>query len=250
MKNKVQSGDHKNLDIHIKNRPESEKKSSLESGDLRIAAIVPLRGHTKDSIDHNETLIRKCIDSLKESRHINHIVVSADDEKLLQKTERYTQIIPIMRPKKLSNEGVRVHEVLKYTIDALEKSHFMPDIVVPVEITYPFRPPALFDHLIEMMLDGGYDTVIAGVPEYRVCWRETESGFEAITDLGVSRAERSPLYIGLPSLGCVIEPDLVKSGRRYGENLGIFQVDEPFATVEIRNPDQLHHIAKQLYWPV
>ena len=250
MNDQVQPKDIQNLDIHVKSKKADAKKEALSSGNMEIAAIVPLRGHIKESIDYNETLIRKCFDSLNESRYINHIIVSADDEALLRKAERYSDVIPVMRPEKLSEEGVRVHDVLKFTMDELEKREFRPDIIVPVEITYPFRPPALFDQLIEMMLDGGYDTVIAGVPEYRVCWRETEKGYESITDMSVSRADRSPLYIGLPSLGCVVEPEVIKSGKRYGEKLGIFQVDEPFATVEIRNPNQLYHIARQLYWPV
>lgn len=230
-------------EVQSREKPADQKKS-------RITAIVPLRGHTDESIDYNVTLIRKCIESLKESRFIQQIVISADDERLFDIVHQYTEFESVLRPKELSAPGVRVHQVLQYTIEQLAEKGIDPDLLVPVEITYPFRPKGLFDELIQMYLDHDYNTVIAGVPELRVCWKEGQDGFESVTDISIDRQQRQPLYIGLPSLGCVIDPDLVKQGKRYGEKLGIYQVDEPFATVEIRTPQQLRHIARQLYWPV
>lgn len=235
----------------IKIREASESgKDPVDSGKPDIAAILPLRGHVKESIDYNPVLIRKCLESLNESTEINRFIISADDEKLLAQVEKHGTFESVIRPEHLSKEGVRVQDVLQYTLKEIVKTGPMPDLVLPVEITYPFRPTGLFDNLIHMYREGNYDTVIAGVPEYRVCWKEEADGFVSVTDLSVARSKRKPLYIGLPSLGCVIEPQLVLDGKRYGSKLGILQVEEPFASVEIRTPTQLKHIAQQLYWPV
>ncbi len=236
--------------IHIESSGEGSDKEREEQEVQDITAIVPLRGRSEESIDGNVTLIRKCLESLKESKSINRLVITTDDEKLLKSAEKFTEFVSILRPESLSVSGIRVQEVLQYTLQELHKQEIRPDILVPVEITYPFRPAGLFDALIEMYNGHDYDTVIAGVPEYRVCWKEGGDGFESVTDQSIPRKDRSPLYIGLPSLGCVIDPELVLKGKRYGEKLGIYQVDEPFATVEIRTPQQLNHIARQLYWPV
>lgn len=238
-----------NPSIKIKEASKQEMKSDKSARD-EIAAILPLRGYAKDSIDYNPVLIRKCLESLKESTEINRIIVSADDQVLLDQVEKQIPCESVIRPKALSKEGVRVQDVLSYTLKKISETSSLPDLIVPVEITYPFRPKGLFDQLIEMYRAGSYDTVIAGVPEYRVCWKKEDQTYVAMTDLSVSRLERNPLYIGLPSLGCVIEPEIVLEGRRYGNKLGVLKVNEPFATVEIRTPVQLEQVAKQLYWPV
>lgn len=235
--------------INIKEASQ-EKKQTDKPHKKEIAAILPLRGYAKDSIDYNPVLIRKCLESLKESTEINRIIVSVDDPALLEQVEKQIQCESVLRPRELSGEGVRVQDVLSYTLKKIGETSSLPELIVPVEITYPFRPTGIFDQLIGMYRTGSYDTVIAGVPEYRVCWKEEGQTYTAVTDLSNPRSQRKPLYIGLPSLGCVIEPEIVLEGRRYGDTLGILQVDEPFATVEIRTPEQLKQIAKQLYWPV
>ena len=55
--------------------------------------------------------------------------------------------------KNLSEQNIRVDEVLKYTLEYLESISYFPDIVVPMEITQPFRPQGLIDNLIEVYVD-------------------------------------------------------------------------------------------------
>lgn len=233
---------------------EIKKSDKLQPGvkgpeELDVTAIIPLRAHYNATIDLNETLIRRCAESIRESRYINRVVVSSDDESLAKLAARFENSLSIIRPEHLSDPTVRLSEVLKYTLLELKNRGIVPEILVPVEITYPFRPKGILDHVIEMLVSNDFNTVIAGVAEYRVCWKKEEGRFVQLSELSKPRNERSPLHIGLPSLACALYPDVVESGKRYGDRLGIFEVHEPFAAIEVRTPEQLEEIAQQFYWP-
>lgn len=236
--------------IEVKKSGFEEEREQHDPHKLEIAAIVPLRSTFTDTIDMNETLIRKCADAIQDSAYIDRVVITADHPDLFKMADRFGgDAIKLLRPESLSKQAVRVHDVLKFTLDHLNQQEYHPDLLLPVEITYPFRPKGIFDHIIEMLIKNDYDTVIAGVAEYRVCWKKEKSGFKNVTDLTLPRSERIPLHIGLPSLACAIYPEIVRQGRRYGDKIGIYEVDDPFAPIEIRTPEQLKSIANRLYWP-
>lgn len=236
-------------DVEIKKAKHSNPERDLNPLDLEIAAIVPLRLTVADTIDMNETLIRKCADAIRESAYIDRIVITADHPKLFKMADRFGDAIKLLRPETLSHKSVRVHDVLKFTLDELNQQEYHPDLLMPVEITYPFRPHGIFDNIIEMLISNEYDTVIAGVAEYRICWKKEKNGFKNITDLSLPRSERIPLHVGLPSLASAIYPGIVRQGRRYGDRIGIYEIDDPFAAIEIRTPEQLKSIAQKFYWP-
>lgn len=217
--------------------------------EMNIYAVIPLRSDVSHSIDQNEILLKRCVKSLNESNYINKVVVTADNEEMLELGSRFQNSIKILRPIELSSFEIRLNRVLQYTLEELIKIDEVPDILVPAEITYPFRPEGIFDNVIEMLLNGDYDTVIAGMTEYRVCWKITDKGFESVMDTSKPRYSRSPLHIGLPSLATAIYPNVVQKGKRYGDKIGIFEVNGPFDSIEIRTEDELEQVAKMLYWP-
>lgn len=249
MKNKetITTGQTQSVDVKKISEQELERKD--QDRKRLITAIIPLRGSTTREIDQNETLIRKCAEAINESKWINKVVISADDLQFEPLTQRFRNASFMHRPPHLSEPDRRVIDVLKYTLGELESTGETPDMLIPTEITYPFRPKGIFDRVIEMYLDSEYDTVIAGFAEYRVCWREEEITYTSITDLSLPRKRRTPLFVGLPGLACAVSPDVIRQGKRYGEQLGILQVDDPLATVEVRTREQLKPLSDTFYWP-
>lgn len=235
--------------IQVRAQENARRAPGGDPAKMEVAVIVPLRAHTMATIDTNETLVRKCAESVRESAHVNRVVVSVDDPGLAERAAVFGRVMVVSRPESLSGEKVRVGEVLKFTLGEMNRLGYRPDVLVPVEITYPFRPPGILDRVVEMLVSGDFDSVIAGVPEYRVCWKKGKSGFTALTDFSRHRSERSPLHVGLPGLACAVYPPIVEKGLRYGEKLGIYEIDDPFASIEVRTPHQLESIARQLYWP-
>ncbi|TVQ65389.1 MAG: hypothetical protein EA360_09660 [Balneolaceae bacterium] len=249
MKKKNIEEAEQNISVDVKKESTPENEPFGSDGKRRITAVIPLRGGTGTQIDLNETLVRKCAESLAESTLINRVVISADDEEFEKLEPRFRNARTILRPAHLSKPGMRVIDVLMYTLSELEESGEVPDILVPVEITYPFRPKGIFDRVIEMLLESDYNTVIAGFAEYRVCWREENHTFQSVTDLSLPRQERNPLYVGLPGLACAVYPEIIRQGKRYGDPLGILQIDDPMAAIEVRTKEQLKPLSDTFYWP-
>jgi len=145
----------------------------------------------------------------------------------------------ILRPAELSSPGVRADKVIQYTLNELEKEGYYPDLIIPLEITYPFRPWNLLDKLIIKMIEEGLDTVIAGFSEFRPCWINNDGHLTRVDDHSVQRENREPIHIGLPSLGCITYPEFVRNGSRLGREIGIYEIKDPLQRIEIRSKDDL-----------
>ncbi len=214
-------------------------REALSAKQLQIAAIVPLRVTAENSIDHCEGLVRRTIESARESEFIDTIVLACDDESVLDHAEEWGVDHTILRPKELSQPGVRVDMVLEYVLDQLEAGGYSPDLIVPLEITFPFRPEGLLDNLILKLLSEKLDTAIAGFPEFRPAWYKPEEGVLRLDEYATTRDQRSPLHIGLSSLGCVTYAEFIRKGSRLGPHIGVLEVDDQLATIEIRTHKDL-----------
>jgi len=227
---------------------EQEKTNPLDPRNLEIVAIIPVRHHSTEGVDFYEPLILETVRAAQNAEYIDRIVIATDSEDIAKKAKEWGAVDTIVRPIELSLNDVRVDTVLQFTLETLESEDYFPDLIVPLEITYPFRPKGLLDSLVEKLLQEGFDTVIAGFPEYRPCWVKEESEFRRIDDYEKNRSGREPLYIGLPSLGCVTYPEFVRKGSRLGKNIGILKVGEPMSTIEIREPKDLKLLDRVEYF--
>jgi hypothetical protein len=205
---------------------------------LEVAALVPLRA-TDQSIDFSEVLVRRTIAAAKASRYINRILVSTESEDLAAMARRCGAEVPFLRPPELAAPGVRVDNVLQQFLEQLEASGYLPDIVVALEVSYPFRPDGVIDGVIEHLVRVGGDSVIAGLSEYRPCWRNTDNGYGLISDTSDSRDHRDPIHVGLPSLVCAAHPSTIRQGSRLAGEVGIYEIQDPLAGIEVRHPSDL-----------
>ncbi|MDY6992403.1 MAG: glycosyltransferase [Pseudomonadota bacterium] len=214
---------------------------------LEVAVFIPLRAG-ENSIDFNEQLVTRTLASARGSRYVNRILVSTENSELASMACAYGAEVPFLRPHELAVPGVRVDEVLCHFLEQLENSGYFPDIVVPLEVTYPFRPEGLIDGIIEHLVREGGDSVIAGLPEYRACWQPKPEGFFLLTDIDENRAKRKPIHIGLPSLACALYPSTLREGTRLSGEVGIYEVHDPLASIEIRTASELNLLESRLKW--
>jgi CMP-N-acetylneuraminic acid synthetase len=210
----------------------------LDPKTWEIAAIIPVRGNA-GLADSNIELIKKSIAAAKDSEYIDRVFLATDDEKLAARATEFGVEAPFVRPKALSAPNVRTDEVLQYALRKLEENGYSPDLIVPLEVTYPFRPAGLLDKLIELMSEFGLDTAIAASSEYRPYWQKNSDGVVLAEEYAQSRQERTPLHIGLLSLGCVTYVEFIRQGSRLGQRIGVYEVNDPLAAIEIRNESDL-----------
>ena len=103
-------------------------------------AIIPARGGSKRLPRKNlldlsgKPLIAWSIEAGLKSKYIDKLVVSSDDNKILDIADTYN-IQAIKRPKKLSNDTATTFDAIKHTIDKLESY----DYIVLLQPTSPLR---------------------------------------------------------------------------------------------------------------
>lgn len=136
---------------------------------MNIIAIIPARGGSKGVPKKNirnlagKPLIYYTIKSANESKFINKVIVSSDDEEILDKSKEYGSTI-IKRPKSISDDYSPTIDTILHVLEELKKDdeHYKDnakinkkdevDIVVLLQATSPFRTSEDIDEAIEKFL--------------------------------------------------------------------------------------------------
>jgi glycosyltransferase involved in cell wall biosynthesis len=215
----------------------------FDPSDADIVSFVPIRQQTESGVDTNEALIRETIDAIEQAEYIDDVFITTDVEYIAATAEQWGATDAIMRPPELSAQDVEVVDVYKYTLEQLEESGRYPDLVVTVDITHPFRPGGFLDNIVLQLVENGHETVVPVYPEYRPSWIENDGELRRMNEDTV-RAERTPVQIGLFSLGTVMYPHVLRKRNRLAGDLGFYEVENPLATIEIRERDDLKYWEK------
>ncbi|GEM_PF-212042 len=205
---------------------------------LNVVALIPVKGQTGSLGD--KSLLAYTIESARESQWIKKIIVSTDSPETADLARKLGAETPFMREAALSEEYVSVEEVLRYSLEKMESVSILPDVVVTLEPTFPFRPAGLIDDMVESLVRQGLDCVIACKQENRHIWRSSEGRLELIDAAqDVPRKFKEPSYLSLRGLGCVTLPHNLRGGLLLGGKTAIYQVSSPLAGIEVRSAEDL-----------
>jgi rhamnosyltransferase len=208
----------------------------IDPENLDSVAVLPVQSTVGDlNVSGVMVLLERAILAVKSSRFIKEVVVSTSEEIIANAATRLGCAVPRLRPLEFAGADVRINKVLQHELAEMEREGRFPDLFVSLEITHPFRPARLFDELIMRLLNTGVDTVIAGHAEFRPCWSKEGMSFRRLDEYLRHRQERDPLHVGLPALGCVSLPHVIRSGSRFGLQTGILELEDPMAMIEIRS---------------
>jgi len=123
---------------------------------------------------------------------------------------------------------------MQASLTELEDQGVIPDVIVMLEPTFPFRDASILDTLIRQFAHGGFDTVIPARVEYNSCWMAEDGAFRRMDDGYISREFKTPFYKGLKGLCCVCSPATVRSGKLFGENVGLYKLGDALPMFEVR----------------
>lgn len=214
----------------------NHNKNNFHIKDLNITAIIPVKGDVHYCGDR--PLLSYTIERAKESKFISEIIVSTDNSDIVDLSVQQGIKLPILRTPELSMEYADINMVLNYTLEKLEAAKVFPDIIVILEITYPFRPPGLIDNMIARCVKEGLDSVIPVKTEYRSAWLSKSDEVKRLDEGFMSRQlKESYLYISLFGLGCVTLPVFIREGSILGERIGFFEITNPYCFIEARNKE-------------
>ncbi|MBL8014394.1 MAG: hypothetical protein JNN05_11160, partial [Candidatus Omnitrophica bacterium] len=206
---------------------------TLDIEKLNVTAIIPVKGESP--IVAGRPLLEYTIARAKASRYLKKIIVSTDNSKTAELAVSLGAEVPFLRDASFSGPRVDLEKVLQYTLQELEKRDIWPDIVVSLEITFPFRDPNLIDDLVFDLVDKGLDTVIPAREEFNSCWIEEKGNFRRVDEGFTPREFKKPLYVAIKGLGCATYPNFVREGKLFGNNVGMYKISHPNSFIEVRS---------------
>lgn len=126
--------------------------------ELNILCIIPARGGSKGVPKKNikllggRPLIDYSIETAKESKYINRIIVSTDSQEILEIVKSAGLETPFLRPKELSSDLSKDIDYIRHTVNYLKKEEFyIPDYIVLLRPTTPLRSSNIVDNAIEKL---------------------------------------------------------------------------------------------------
>jgi len=219
-------------------------KAQLDAKSLNIIAVIPIKG--EDELIGSKYQMSFTIGSAIKSKYINRVFVSTNNKITADLAEKYGAECPHLRSDNLTMPYIGLDSVLKDFILNLEKTGVYPDLVVTLEETFPFRREGLVDEMIDHILSNGLDTVVAAQAESGSLWQERENASFIRLDSGdAPRAYKEKSYIGLKGLCCISHPEFIRQEAIFDSNIGLFEVDSPLASFEVRSESD-RKIASQL----
>jgi len=132
----------------------------------KIIAIIPARGGSKGVPRKNikplcgEALIYYSIKAGLESKYIDRVVVSTEDDEIASVAEKFGAEV-IERPDRLARDDTPSVPVFKHVLSYLDENEkYLPDIVVILQPTSPLRKAKDIDDCIEKLIQEKCDSVI------------------------------------------------------------------------------------------
>lgn len=130
-------------------------------------AIIPARGGSKGIPRKNiinvqgKPLIQYTIDEAKQSKYLDKIIVSTDDEEIAEVSKKCGAEVPFLRPKELASDKAKTIDALIHAVDELKKQDCKYDYIVLLQPTQPLRKSYHIDEAIEKIVQAGEESLIS-----------------------------------------------------------------------------------------
>ena len=155
---------------------------------MNVLAIIPARGGSKGIKRKNlreingKSLVGISVQHALNAKLVTRTIISSEDEIIIEEARRYGAEVPFVRPMELADDHVLDIPVFEHALIFLkEKENYIPDIVVHLRPTAPYRKPEWIDEAIQLLIDRPDADSVRSVSEpdkhpYRM-FRIDEKGF-------------------------------------------------------------------------
>ena len=221
-----------------------------------VVALIPARSGSKGVPNKNlrllqiKSLLDWSIGAAIESQVISRIVVSTNSVDYAQAAKHAGAEVPFLRPESISQDKSTDLEFVKHALDFFSAEGEIPDLIIHLRPTTPFRDPKIMDQAI---LDGLQRRV--GVTSIRSVHKMSESAYKSfeISDSGnlvstftkireldpANEARQSfPMTYSPNGYIDLLYPDFIhNSGLLHGNNVWPIVTEN---TIEIDDESDLH----------
>ena len=144
-------------------------------------AIIPARGGSKrlprkNVLDLNgKPLIAWSIEAGLKSNYIDEVMVTTDDDEIIDISKKFGANVPFKRPEKLADDYATRPEVIKHAIEFYQNELGKQfDYLVFLQPTSPLRDEKDIDNAIEFMFEKNGDAVVSVCElEHPIHWSGT-----------------------------------------------------------------------------
>lgn len=132
-----------------------------------ILAIIPARGGSKGIPKKNiinildKPLLHYSIKSAKESKYLDKIIISTDDEEIAQVAKNLGIEVPFLRPKELATDTSKSIDAFIHGIKEEEKNGNIYDYILLLQNTSPLRQGWHIDEAIEKLLESNERSLVS-----------------------------------------------------------------------------------------
>lgn len=135
---------------------------------MRVLAVIPARGGSKSIIKKNmsildgKPLIYYTIKEALKSKVITDLIVSSDDNEIIEYSKKEGVMAPFYRPKKLSSDYSLSSSVMLHALDFMENLRKKKyDSILMLQPTSPFRKSHHIDDCISLFNSDECDSVVS-----------------------------------------------------------------------------------------
>jgi CMP-N-acetylneuraminic acid synthetase len=134
-----------------------------------VLAIVPARGGSKGVPGKNlrplagRLLIEYALDAARQSGVVDRTILSTDSPAIADAGRRIGMDVPFLRPAELSQDESPMLPVIQHALQELAARGWTPEIVVLLQPTSPLRRPQHVREAVELLRQGGVDSVVTVV---------------------------------------------------------------------------------------
>lgn len=135
---------------------------------MKIMAFIPARGGSKGipkknlAILNGKPLIQYTIEAARNSRYINDIFLSSDDDDIIEFCKSLGISVPYKRPAELASDASPVIDAILHALDWLKNNNReIPDSIMLLQPTSPLRRSRHIDESIELFLSARTESLIS-----------------------------------------------------------------------------------------
>ena len=194
-------------------------------------AVVPARGGT-DRVPYinikrlgDRPLLAHTLDAARDSRSIDRVVVSTDDDRIREIAREHGAEAPFLRPAELTGEIPSLKPVIAHAVAQLARDGDQPDIVVVLQATSPFREAASIDAAVDRLIEGDFTSVVSVTEDRTLSWRESEGRLVPLFEREGRRLDQPPVFKENGAI-VVLRREVLDGPTRFGERIGYLALDK------------------------
>ncbi len=198
---------------------------------MNILAVIPARGGSKGiprknvRLMNGEPLISYAIKNSLHSKYITDVVVTTDDEEIVNISKCYGAEV-IIRDNSLAEDHITLDPVIyDATIKTEEQKKKKYDIVITLQPTSPVLKVSTLDNAIENFIENNYDTIISAVNRPHLSWGEKDKQIVPQYEKRLNRQLLPKNYVETGAF-LITKRDIMKEMSRIGEKVSIYEVPE------------------------